>query len=135
MFIEEKDLYTAIREYEVKEIVDGDPTLINIAISRAIGEMKPYLYRYDCDTIFSATGTNRDPVLVGFAVHIAVFELVSIARPDQDLQNRRALYNRAIGWLKQVRDEQMPCNLPLLPVAPEDAKILFHSNLKRKNYY
>jgi len=135
MFIEEKDLYIAIREYEVRDIVQGDAALIDIAISTAVGEMKPYLHRYDCEKIFSATGEARESLLVRFAVDIAVFELVSIARPDQDLENRRALYNRAIGWLKQVRDEKIPCGLPLLPIAPEDAKVLSNSNPKRTNYF
>jgi phage gp36-like protein len=135
MFISEKDLYSAIREYELADIVQGDPALIDIAISTAIGEMKPYLFRYDCEQIFSARGSDREPLLVRFAVDIAIFELVSIVRPDQDLENRRALYNRAIGWLREVRDEKMPCGLPLLPVDPEDTAVLSSSNHKRINYF
>ena len=135
MFIEKKDLFSAIREYELDGIVQDDPALIDIAISTAIGEIKPYLYRYDCEAIFAATGDDREPLLVRFAVDIAIFEIVSIVRPDQDLENRRALYNRAIAWLKQVRDEKMPCGLPLLPVGPEQQKVLSHSNKKRINYY
>ena len=134
MFIQRTDLKQAIREWELDEILAGDEPLVDIAISTAIGEMKPYLHRYDVEKIFSAKGEDREPLLVRFAVDIAIFELVSIARPDQDLENRRALYNRAIDWLKQVRDEKLPCGLPLLEVAPGEADILYHSNPKRNNY-
>ena len=134
MFIQRTDLKQAIREWELDEILAGDESLVDIAISTAVGEMKPYLHRYDVEKIFGAKGEDREPLLVRFAVDIAIFELVSIARPDQDLENRRALYNRAIGWLKQVRDDKLPCGLPLLEVASGEADILYHSNPKRNNY-
>lgn len=136
MFITREDLKIAIREYEIDEITSGDDTLVEAAISAAIGEMKPYLFRFDTEKIFNARGQEREPLLVRFAVDIAVFEIISIARPDQDLENRRALYKRAIDWLKQVRDEDLPTGLPELPSdEPGDGDVLFGSERKRNNYY
>lgn len=137
-FITRKDLTQAIREYEIDQITDSDPALVDIAINTAIGEMRPYLFRYDTERIFSAENEQREPLLVRFAVDIAVFELCSIARPDQDLENRRALYNRAIGWLKEVRDENMPTGLPLRPNDPEApvaSEIAAGGTPARSNYY
>ncbi len=137
-FITQQDLTQAIREYEIGQITDGDPTLVDIAISTAISEMRPYLFRYDTERLFAAEGTSREPLLVRFAVDIAVFELCSIARPDQDLENRRALYNRAIGWLKEVRDENMPTGFPLRPSGPEaplENEIAAGGTPARSNYY
>ena len=74
--------------------------------------MKPYLHRYDTGRLFATTANQRPDILVRFAVDIAIFELCSIALPDQDLENRRALYKRAIGWLKEVRDNDIPTELP-----------------------
>lgn len=137
MFISKEDLKIAIREYEIDEITSGDDTLIDAAISAAIGEMKPYLFRFDTGKIFNARGQEREPLLVRFAVDIAVFEIISIARPDQDLENRRALYKRAIDWLKQVRDEDLPTGFPELPSPGEtgNGDVLFGSERKRNNYY
>ena len=139
MFITKEDLNITIRPYEIEQITDGDDTIVDMAISAAIGEMKPYLFRYDTDKIFTTSGNERHPLLVRFAVDIAVFELVSIARPDQDLENRRALYNRAIDWLKQVKNEEMPVDLPLKEEKPDDEKlaggILSGSRTPRPNYF
>ena len=139
-FITKKDLRIAIREYQLDEITEADDTLVEIAISHAIGEMKPYLHRYDTGRLFATTANQRPDILVRFAVDIAIFELCSIALPDQDLENRRALYKRAIGWLKEVRDNDIPTELPFritgteLEPAP-DKQITFGSNPKRNNYY
>ncbi len=139
MFITKEDFNITIRPYEIDQITGGDDSIIDMAISAAIGEMKPYLFRYDTDKIFAASGSERHSLLVRFAVDIAVFELVSIARPDQDLENRRALYKRAIDWLKQVKNEEMPVDLPLKEEAPDDDKlaggILAGSHLPRQNYF
>lgn len=139
MFITKEDFNITIRPYEIEQITDGDDTIVHMAISAAVGEMKPYLHRYDTDKIFSATGDQRHPLLLRFAVDIAVFQLVSIARPDQDLENRRALYKRAIDWLKQVKNEEMPVDLPLKEENPDDDKlsggILSGSHPPRQNYF
>ncbi|MEG2555524.1 MAG: phage protein Gp36 family protein [Odoribacter sp.] len=140
MFITKKDFKMAIREYELDEITAKDDTLVEIAISTAIGEMKPYLFRYDVDKIFSAEGDKRESLLVRFAVDIAVFELVSIARPDQDLENRRALYKRAIDWLKQVRDDSLPTGLPEVRGDTDESgnpigDVMSGSQPQRNNYF
>lgn len=139
MFITKEDFSITIRPYEIDQITDGDDTIVDMAISAAVGEMKPYLFRYDTDKIFAAAGDGRHPLLVRFAVDIAVFELVSIARPDQDLENRRALYKRAIDWLKQVKNEEMPVDLPLKEEGTDDEKpdggILAGSRQPRQNYF
>lgn len=137
MFITKEDLKITIRQYEVDEITGGDDALVEAAISAAIGEIKPFLFRYDTERIFGAAGADRHPLLVRFAADIAVFELVSIARPDQDLENRRALYRRALDWLKQVKDEDLPVDFPkkeiTLPAA--DVTVAYGSQPKRNNYF
>lgn len=136
-FITDYDFRSAIRSYQINEIVEGDHTLIDIAINNAIAEMKPYLFRYDVDLIFSQQGDKRDSLLVRFAVDIAIYELICIARPDQDADSREFRYKRAIDWLKQVRDERIPCALPLLKDEQQSGALLVEqsSNPKRNNYY
>lgn len=137
MFITTEDLKQAIRLHELDEITGGDDTLVQAAISTAVAEMKPYLFRYDAEKIFSATGDGREPLLVRFAVDITIFEVVSISRPDQDLENRRALYKRAIDWLRQVKDDDMPTGLPRLanPVASGDDPVSGGGRSPRNNYF
>ena len=139
-FINKEDFKIAIRLYEVEQITDGDDTLCDIAISHAIGEMRPYLYKYDCERLFAAQGEGRPPLLVRYAVDIAIFELCSIARPDQDLENRRELYKRAIGWLTEVRDKDIPTDIPFHKEGSEnpdegETQQYFGSHPKRNNYF
>lgn len=134
MFLTIEDLNTAIREEIMGEITREDDTIIEQCISAALGEMKGYLSnRFNVDTIFAQTGTNRDPLLLSFAKDIAVFNLSTLETPGIDLEDRRARYKRAIDWLKQVRDGEITTSLPVLSLTSETSPIKIGYQ-KRKEY-
>ena len=135
MFIEKEDFKISIRLYELDQITENDDTLIESAINTSICEVKPYLGKYDIDTIFSQVGAARNSLLVRFCIDIAVFELVSIARPDQDLENRRALYKRAIDWLKLVKSGEVEVDLPKKEEQDTSGVHYGSASPKRNNYH
>lgn len=114
MFITKDDIHTKIMPHELDSIIGLDNEIVLHAISSAISEIRGYLIgRYDTEAIFSKTGNNRHALLVSFACDIAVYEIVAIALPGQDLEDRRARYKRAIDWLKQLAAGIIQADLPL----------------------
>lgn len=136
MFIEKSDLEKKMMAHEITGITNDDEDLINHAISSAITEMKGYLKgRYDVAAIFAATGDDRSPLMVSFACDVAIYELVSLALPGQDLEDRRARYKRAIDWLKQLAHGDIQADLPLLADTEgiTEGPFAFASQTKRNN--
>jgi len=137
-FITEEDLISAIREEELNQLIREDAAASAFAIDAAIEEMKPYLQKYyNVDTIFAQTGDNRNKLLMNFAIDIAIYILISVALPGQDLEDRRARYKRAIDWLKQISKGEITANLPRTDT-PENSpnnRGFIGVHTKRENYY
>ena len=80
-----------------------DSAIIEICEDRAIDEMRCYLSKfYDCDAIFSATGSDRNPLILMMAVDIAVYHIFCQHNPYKMSEIRKERYNRAVEWLKAV---------------------------------
>jgi phage gp36-like protein len=80
-----------------------DPQIIEICEDRAIAEMRSYLNKsYDCDDIFSATGNDRHPLILMFAIDITVYHIFCQHNPYKMARIRQERYDRAIEWLKGV---------------------------------
>lgn len=137
MFLKIEDLYTKIRKGELNQITGDEDTITLHALQAAISEMNTYLEsRYNTAEIFNKEGEERNPLLVSFAVDIALFEIVSIALPGQDLEDRRVRYKRAIDYLKQIRDEKLNLELPAKETQENAANsAAFGSQTKRNNYF
>ena len=80
-----------------------DPQIVEICEDRAISEMRSYLNKqYDCDAIFSETGTKRHALILMFAIDIAVYHIFCQHNPYKMSQIRKDRYDRALEWLKGV---------------------------------
>lgn len=80
-----------------------DPQIIEICEDRAIAEMKSYLDKtYDVEEIFNATGTDRNALVLMFALDIAIYHIFCQHNPYKMSQIRQDRYDRAIEWLKGV---------------------------------
>lgn len=138
MFIEQTDILKSIKPEELLEITRGDSAVINFGIDTAISEIKSYLRtKFDTDIIFSSQGTERNALLVDFAVDMAIYIIVASALPEQDLEDRRARYKRAIAWLKDARDGNLSPDLPLRQINNNNETIAgtFGMPKKRNNYF
>lgn len=134
-FIAKADFKLSILTDELDQIVREDDTVIDQAISAAEAEMRAYLYdSYDVDTIFAATGASRHQLLVKFCVDIAIWAIVASTQAGQDLDDRKARYDRAVNWLKMVKKMENYADLPLRESTVQ-THIHAGSGTKRNNYY
>nr|DAJ36255.1 MAG TPA: head to tail adaptor [Caudoviricetes sp.] len=96
---------------------DYDPQIIEICEDRAISEMKSYLNKkYDCQAIFSQTGAERHPLILMFALDIAIYHIFCQHNPYKMSKIREDRYERATTWLKGVMKGDITVEgAPLLP--------------------
>lgn len=126
MFIESTELKSVIYQYQIDEITEADDDIIYMAITAAIDEVKSYLQpnnkkewqdgrlKYDVATIFSATGTSRNALLVEMTKNIAIWYLVRLCNVDIVFDNVKDRYDRAIDWLKKVNKGDITLTLPTI---------------------
>ena len=100
-----------------------DPQIIEICEDRAIAEMKSYLNKtYDVEEIFNATGTDRNALVLMFALDIAIYHIFCQHNPYKISQIRQDRYERAIEWLKGVMKGDITiADAPRLPDEEEKA--------------
>jgi phage gp36-like protein len=138
-FIELTDYDANIHREILDALTREDDSLAEICEDRAIAEMRGYLSRrYDCNTLFSTTGANRNQLVLMMAIDIAIYHIFCIHNPQKLSQMRKDRYNRAKEWLKQVADEDISVDgAPFLPEDERAAKATFltKSNRKRVNHY
>jgi len=97
----------------------SDSAIVEICEDRAIEEMRCYLSKYyDCDAIFSATGSDRNPLILMMAVDIAVYHIFCQHNPYKMSEIRKERYNRAVEWLKAVAAANI--TIDGAPRLPED---------------
>ena len=81
----------------------SDSAIVEICEDRAVAEMRCYLDKYyDCDAIFSATGSDRHPLILMMAIDIAVYHIFCQHNPYKMSEIRKSRYERAIKWLEAV---------------------------------
>ena len=81
-FVELTDYDASIHRDILDALVREDETLVEVCEDRAIAEMRCYLSkRYDCDKIFSATGTGRNELVLMMVIDIAVYHIFCIHNP------------------------------------------------------
>lgn len=117
-FLTIPDLDTHLYEDQINEISRNDTAITQAAIDSAIIEMKGYLSpQYDVATIFNATGSNRNPLVLTFCKDIAIWHFITVACPDVEFEHRKDRYQRAIQWLRDIHTRRIPVDLPLKPIA------------------
>lgn len=80
-----------------------DAAVIEICEDRAVSEIRSYMSKtYDCNKIFSASDSERHPLILMMAIDISVYHLFCLHNPYKMSQIRKDRYDRAIDWLKAV---------------------------------
>lgn len=102
-FIELTDYNASIHREILDSLTREDTDVIEICEDRAICEMRSYLSgKYDCDKIFSATGSDRHQLVLMMAIDITIFHIFCIHNPQKLSQIRKDRYDRAIEWLVAI---------------------------------
>ena len=121
-FIQETDYDASIH----REILDAllrhdsdvaDSAIVEICEDRAIEEMRGYMDKfYDTEAIFSATGADRNQLVLMMAIDITVYHIYCQHNPYKISQVRKDRYDRAVEWLKAVAAGKITiANAPRLP--------------------
>ena len=109
------DNFISTNDYDAsihREILDAllrkgadtyDPQVVEVCEDRAVSEMRAYMGKaYDCDAIFAARGADRHPLVLMFALDIAVYHIFCLHNPYKIAKIRQDRYDRAVEWLKGV---------------------------------
>lgn len=135
MFLLNTDYLAAIKNQVLEHILENDPTIRETAELQAQAEIEGYLAaRYDTPAIFSATGTDRHPMVVRCMVDLSLYHLYARLSPDQVPELRAERYRQCIDWLKQTARQMINPNLP----EPEDQtkeEVRYGSNPARGNRF
>jgi phage gp36-like protein len=135
MFVTIQDIHLLILPEELNEIVRGDNLIINTGIAAAIQEAEAYLFdSFQTDVIFAKTGIDRNQMLVNICADIALYFITARCQAGQDIDDRKARYDRAINILKAIMKSETYSNLERkTPTA--QVHISYGSNTKRNNYF
>lgn len=113
---DQSDYKPAVHAEILDAVIRTDQPTLEMAEDRAIAEMQSYLSsRYDVVNIFNKIGTDRNQLIVMFAVDITLYHLYSAINRMRTPAERVDRYKRAIKWLEDVADGLInPVGLPLV---------------------
>lgn len=118
MFITEEDYRVVIGDAAMKTVSQSSPENIENAELEAVEEISGYLRPvYDTAAIFSATGADRNRLIVMYTADIALYHLIASQPQRLGSEIRKERYERAIEWLEGVQSGKI---IPDLPRADEN---------------
>ena len=117
MFITDEDYRVVIGEQALKVVSQvSEENRVN-AETEAVEEIAGYLRpKYDTAAVFSASGSDRNRLVVMYVCDIAIYHIYCQHNPYKISKSREDRYNRAVEWLKGVmRGDVTIDGAPLLP--------------------
>ena len=141
-FLIETDYEVQIRNWIKQIIIQRKEDVRHQAELASQAEMESYLrQRYNVTQIFSATGENRNALIILYMVDIVIYHLHSNTAGDVIPELRIIRYNAARDWLKAVAKGDISPDLPEKPDEGENGEgtgsqiIEFGSNPKYSERY
>lgn len=129
MFVTDEDYSVVVGEEALKVISQASAENRANAELDAVEEISGYLRPgYDCDAVFSATGNDRNRLIVMFTVDIALYNMAA-SLPRMNINIRKERYDRAIKKLEGIQAGKI---IPDLPTVTKDDgsvsnSIIYHS--------
>lgn len=146
MFLSKEELKSAIYEYQVDTITEGDDTIVENAIDAAIGEVKAYLtpnnqlqnfdgrVLYDTEKLFAQEGDERNALILAHVKTIAKWWIILLANPDIIYEQVKERYDRSVDFLTKVAKGIVTLSgVPVLPTP--DGVYSFLSGSRRKFHH
>jgi phage gp36-like protein len=126
----------------INEINRNDENNLIKAIEAAIAEAESYLTAYDTEAIFSASGNERNSIILLYIKDITVWHYIQLSNPAVDMQLRLDRYDNAIKFLEKVQAGKANPKLPLPDPADNadniqagETFVKWGGNIKRHNHY
>jgi hypothetical protein len=134
-------LKTDFKTHIYTELIDAisraDDTIIETAIKVAENQAKGYLSRFDIEELFTATGTDRDDMLLMYLKDLASWHFILLGNPSIHIEIIKERYNDALKELGKIQSGKVvPHGWPPA-TTPEGADTYFHtiSATKRETRY
>lgn len=115
MFITDQDYKIVIGDNALRVISQVSQENRENAEKEAIEEISGYLRpKYDTFHIFSATGNDRNHLIVMYTCDIALYHMAASTPQKMGMEIRKERYERAVKWLEAVQNGRIIPNLPLI---------------------
>lgn len=134
-FLTPEEINTHLFDDVLEAIDDETNTKLKTAISAAQEDALGYLTDYDTTAIFSATGDNRNPIILLYCKDIAVWHFIALANPNCDYEARQRRYEFAIAELGKIQSGKKNPQLPRRadPTPPAQQGQVRYGNSRRRN--
>lgn len=117
-FITQQDYKVVIGEQALKVVSQVSEDNKANAEREAIEEISGYLRpKYDTEEVFSATGDQRNHLIVMYTCDIALYHMAASSPQKMGMEIRKERYERAIKWLEGVQAGKI---VPELPVSVDE---------------
>ncbi len=130
MFVTDEDYSVVVGEDALKVISRASAENRANAELEAVEEISGYLRPvYDCKAVFSATGDDRNRLIVMYTADIALYHMVASLPQKMGIEIRKERYERAIEWLEGVQSGKIVPDLPTVTEddGPVSNSIIYHS--------
>lgn len=120
MFLTIEDFGQVIYDHQVEYITEGDEGKVLQALAAGEEEARSYLevnrnrhdsldgrLIYDVNAIFSATGTERNALILQQAVTLAKWHLVQLCNAEIIYEQAKERYDRAVSWLTRLSSGEL----------------------------
>lgn len=136
MFLTAEELKTVAYAYQIEDIIEGDNTIVPIAIEASVEEMRSYLRsRFDVTAVFSAIGEERNALILELCKDIALWQLVRLSNPDIIFERGKDRYDRAIEFLNKVAKGLISPTLPLIQdESGEETSPVKYGSMEKQQY-
>lgn len=114
MFVTDQDYKVVIGEQALKVVSQISAENRANAETEAVEEIAGYLRpKYDAGAVFSASGTQRNKLVVMYTCDIAIYHMTASTPQKMGMEIRKERYERAIKWLEGVQAGKIVPDLPL----------------------
>jgi phage gp36-like protein len=118
MFITDQDYKVVVGDRALQIISQASRENRDNAETEAVEEISGYLRpKYDTSAIFSATGNQRNRLIVMYTCDIALYHMAAAMPQKMGTEIRKERYERAIRWLEDVQAGKI---IPELPLATDE---------------
>lgn len=113
-FLVKEEMKTVMYQYQLEQITEEDDTIIETGINVAVEEVRSYLTPnskkawqdgrlvYDVDAVFSATGNDRNALLLEYTKVCAEWQIIKLCNADIIYDHVKERYDRVVAWLRQL---------------------------------
>lgn len=114
MFITDEDYKVVIGDQALKVVSQISQENRANAETEAVEEIAGYLRpKYDAGAVFSASGTQRNKLVVMYTCDIAIYHMTASTPQKMGMEIRKERYERAVKWLEGVQAGKIVPDLPL----------------------